>query len=160
MNLKPYLIVILLSGFVTSATSQTSNDNKAIVLRYFEDVLNKQNLEVVDEIFSQDYKSHWLLDKESPTGNLQQLKTFLPAFFLAFPDLHYTVADIIAENDKVVVRLIFNATHKGEIFGVKPNGYKIDYVSEVFFFRVENGKIAEGWVQVDMYGLLRKLRGE
>ena len=80
--------------------------------------------------------------------------------FKAFPDVHYTISDIIAENDKVVLIVRVSATHKEEIFGIKPNNGKLNNLSEIFIFRFLDNKIVEFWRQVDFHNLYRQLKGD
>jgi len=78
--------------------------------------------------------------------------------FKAFPDIHYTIGDMIAEGDKVVIRARVDGTQKEEIFDIKPTGKRLNNVSEIFFFRLKDGKIIEGWRQVDFCTLVKRLQ--
>jgi predicted ester cyclase len=114
----------------------------------------------VDKIFADSFKVHTLLDSSENFSKRKDLKDFLRTLFDAFPDIRYKIGDIISEGDKVVMRVSFNATHRKEFLGIHANGNKIDYISEILFFRFENGKIVEDWVQLDLYNLFKKLKGE
>ncbi len=74
----------------------------------------------------------------------------------AFPDLHFTVEEVIADGDKVVARYSARGTHKGELNGIAPTG-KSTNVSGVTIARIANGKVAESWVNWDALGLMRQL---
>lgn len=74
----------------------------------------------------------------------------------AFPDLHVTVEDLIAEGDKVVGRNTVTGTHEGEYMGLKPTGRSITY-NEIFIIRFADGRIAETWGVVDVLSQLRQL---
>ena len=74
----------------------------------------------------------------------------------AFPDFHNTVEELIAEGDKVVARLTYRGTHRGQLFGFAPTGKAVTY-SGVAVFHIERGKIVEGWVLGDTVGLMRQL---
>ncbi len=137
---------------------QTAEANKAIAARYFEEVINQKKISVVDLIFDKDYKLHGLEDGSEGQGS-NIIKDFLPAFFEAFPDIHYTISDMIAEKDKVVVLAKANGTQKKEIFGIKPTNSKLNNLSEIFIFRISNNKIVEGWRQIDLYNLYKRLQG-
>jgi predicted ester cyclase len=78
----------------------------------------------------------------------------------AFPDLQYTIDDMIAEGDKVVVRTTWNGTQKNTFMKTESLGKSINGLSEIVFYRLENGKIVERWTQLDLHGLFRKMRGE
>ena len=74
----------------------------------------------------------------------------------AFPDLHVTIEDIIAEGDKVCVRLQETATHTGEYRGLAPTGNKLSY-TVVAIWRIVEGKIVEGWIVYDQMDFLKQL---
>lgn len=159
-----YSVILTLCLFATVSNAQQSHtnveQNKAIARRYFEEMVNKQNLDILDELVSKDRVSHGLLDGKEGARGIEPLRKFLVYLFKAFPDIHYTIGDIIAEDDKVVARVIFSGTHKDEFFGYPASNTRIDYLSEIFFMRIENGKIAEAWTQLDLYNLFKSLRGE
>ena len=77
-------------------------------------------------------------------------------FYAAFPDLHHTVEDQVAEGDTVVTRMTLRGTHHGEFRGIAPTGKPI-VVSLIGIDRFENGKFAEQWSQLDTLGLLQQL---
>lgn len=127
---------------------------------YIEECVNKRNIDLVDKFFADSFQVHILLDSTQNISTRHELKVFLKTLFDAFPDIHYTVGDIIAEADKVAMRVSFNGTHTREFLDIKAKGNKVNYLSEIFFFRFENGKIVEDWVQLDLYNLFKKLKGE
>lgn len=85
------------------------------------------------------------------------LISFLQYLFKAFPDLHYTIDSIIAEGDKVALNLSATGTHQNEFLGIAASGNRINY-KEMFFFRLTNGKIVEGWVVVDVDGVKEQMK--
>ncbi len=158
---------LIKTSFLFVALTYTSNcfcqalkQNKETAKLYIEECLNKRKIDLVDKIFADSFLVHKLLDSTQSFSTRQALKDFLKTLFDAFPDIHYTVGDIVAEADKVVMRVSFNGTHKKEFLGIKANGNKVDYISEIFFFRFDEGKIVEDWVQIDLYDLLKKLKGD
>jgi steroid delta-isomerase-like uncharacterized protein len=74
----------------------------------------------------------------------------------AYPDLHITVEDLVAEGDKVVVRDSVTGTHRGEYMGIPPTGKSVTY-NEIFIARFVNGRIAETWGVVDVLSQMRQL---
>jgi steroid delta-isomerase-like uncharacterized protein len=113
-------------------------ENKAIVRRWIE-AYNKRNLDVFDEFIAPDYIDHTnKVDREG-------LKQLFNMGFNAFPDWHETIEDIVAEGDKVWVRLTYEGTHTGEFFGVAPTGKKITGMSSIDIYRIANGKLVEYW---------------
>ena len=113
----------------------TLEENKAIVRRFVE-AYNKRNLDAFDDLLAPDY-----FDRTSQVGR-EGLKQLMNMAFIAFPDLHETIEDIIAEGDKVWVRITFTGTHSGEWMGMAPTGKKIT-TEMVDIFRIVNGKLVE-----------------
>src|ERR1700704_3930993 len=74
----------------------------------------------------------------------------------AYPDLHITVEDLLAEGDKVVSRNSVTGTHRGEYMGISPTGKSVTY-SEIFIFRFESGRITESWGVVDVLSQMRQM---
>jgi steroid delta-isomerase-like uncharacterized protein len=146
--------------YAANCSCQTLEQNKEKARLYIEECLNKRKIELVDSIFADSFQVHVLLDNTQSISTRIALKDFLKTLFDAFPDIHYTVGDIIAEANKVAMRVSFSGTHKKDFLGIKANGKKVDYLSEIFFFRFENGKIVEDWVQLDLYNLFKKMKGE
>jgi len=77
-------------------------------------------------------------------------------WFKAFPDASVSIEDLIAEGDRVVIRLTANGTHGGDFLGVTPTGRRIT-MQEIDIARIENGLIAEMWAAPDVYGMLAQL---
>ena len=84
-------------------------------------------------------------------------KLFVTALRAAFPDFQYTVDDVIAEGDKVAVRLSVRGTQKGELMGVPPTGKTITF-GGVNIMRMVNGKVVEEWIYRDTVGMMRQWR--
>ena len=76
----------------------------------------------------------------------------------AFPDFHNHIEELVAEDNKVVARLTYTGTHHGVLFGIGPTGKRVTYAG-VAVFRIEAGRITEGWVLGDVHALLLQLSG-
>jgi steroid delta-isomerase-like uncharacterized protein len=127
--------------------------NKALTLRYWEEVANKGNLDIVDEICAPDYVCHQAdQDIRGPEG----VKQFIFMLRAAFPDLHVTVEDVIAEGDKIVQRWTGHGTHQGELMGIPPTGNHVS-VAGITISRFEDGKVSEEWEVYDMMGMMQQL---
>lgn len=111
-------------------------ENKAIILRLVE-ALNNKDFDLIDDLISADYFDHLL-----PVRGLEAFKQYANIFLNAFPDLHRTVKDIIAEADKVWIRIEITGTQTGQFRGLAPTGKKIT-VPSVIIWRIANGKITE-----------------
>jgi steroid delta-isomerase-like uncharacterized protein len=157
------LLVISITVFlfaIQSAKCQSTMENKKVVLRYIEEVVNQRKLDLMKDVFTDNFIRHDLMDSTEKVLTVADQQKGISNLLKAFPDIYYVVGDIIAEGDKVVMRAAWHATHKSTFMGIEASGNRIDYLSEIFFFRLENGKIVERWVQFDLYTLLKKLKGE
>lgn len=124
-------------------------ENKALVLRFI-DAYNERKLDVIDDFIASDYFDHTnKVDREG-------LKQLFALGLNAFPDWHETVEDIIAEDDKVWVRLSYTGTHKGDFMGLSPTGKKITSKA-VDIYRIADGKLAEYWNVTDNINILRQV---
>jgi steroid delta-isomerase-like uncharacterized protein len=130
-----------------------AEENKAIVLRHWEEVVSKGNLDLIDEIFAPDFVAHEAAqDIREPEG----VRQFIILLRAAFPDLHVTVEDVLAEGDKVVQRWSGHGSHQGELMGLPPSGKRIS-VAGITISRFEGGKVAEEWELYDMMGMMQQL---
>jgi steroid delta-isomerase-like uncharacterized protein len=132
-----------------------SEGNKNAVRRLFEEVWNKGNLPLVDELFAPTYTHH---DSSTPDVGRgpEGEKKRATLYRTAFADLRLTVEDIIAEGETVVARWSCRGAHKGDLSGIAPTGKQIN-ISGVSVARFANGKIVEGWVNWDALGLMQQL---
>jgi predicted ester cyclase len=128
--------------------------NKEIVRRMFEEDLNTDNRDAADEFFNLDFVDH--TNPPHLKYGLDSHKEIARIFHAAFPDVKWTIIDSIAEGDKVVVRLVYRATHTGDFFGIPPTGRQVE-VKGTHILRIRNGKIAEHWGNDDDLGLMRQL---
>ena len=132
----------------------STEENKALAKRAWEEVFNQKKLEVIDEVITSDYIYH------GPQGHefrgAESVKQFLSVYFEAFPDFHIEIKDLIAEGDKVVSHVISSGTHKGELKGIAPTGKKVA-LTTILISRVAGGKLAEVWESRDDLGMLQQL---
>jgi steroid delta-isomerase-like uncharacterized protein len=131
-----------------------SAENKALVRRYVEEVLNNRNLDLIDKLFAPTFIDHdtSMPDARGPAG----VKRLAAMVHGSFPDLHFTVEDMVAEGDKVVYRYSVRGTHQGDFMGIAATGKQFA-VTGIHIYRVVDGKLQEEWENWDMLGLLRQL---
>ena len=116
--------------------------NKEVTRLTLEEVMNKSNLELIPSLFAPDYV-HRAASGQEIRGHEGWKQTVIDAH-AAFPDIHYTVDELIGDGDKVVCRFTGTGTFKGEYMGAAPNGKR--FTSKAMFVnRFENGKVAETW---------------
>ena len=130
-------------------------ENKALVRRLYDDVWNKRRLEVVQELISPSHALFGTLFTDSSVGP-EAYKRVLTQFIGAFPDLRFTVSDIIAEKDKVVVSWTISGTHKREFRGIPATNKKIS-VEGATIHEISRGRILDSDVRLDHLGLLQQL---
>ena len=121
----------------------SEHNNKAIVRRLIEEVLNGGRLEVLDELYAPEL---------APAA-----RRWITPFRASFPDVHMAILELIAEGDAVVSRFTCSATHLGEWLGHPPTGRRFERVDEVSIFRLRDGKITQVWSLEDSLGRLRQL---
>lgn len=132
-----------------------SGENKAILRRFIEEVWNKGDLSLADQLLSAEYTHHDTATPDQGPGPESE-KGRVNLYRTAFPDLRFTVQDLLADGDMLTTRWTCEGTHRGPLNGIAPTGKKIK-VSGITINRFAGGKIAEGWVNWDALGLLQQL---
>ena len=128
-------------------------DAKAAVHGWIE-AFNAKDLDASFDLLAPDYVRHDanLPDVVGPQAEIE----FVQGVHAAFPDLHFTVQQVVAEDGIVVMRMQARGTHQGDFLGVPSTGREVS-VSTVETFRVADGKLVEQWVMMDALGLLQQL---
>lgn len=131
----------------------STESNKALIRRGFEEGMNQRKLNVFDEFVGAAYVNHNMPAPGPGPGGLKQV---LAMFVEAFPDMQITVEQSIGEGEKVCTQGTWRGTHKGAFMGVPATGkaVKVGYID---LWRFENGKAVENWVQMDLLGLMQQL---
>ena len=129
-------------------------ENKAVVRRFFEELLSRDDIAVADELLSPGFRFYFAGSPDPM--NLESYKEFLVARRAAFPDRRFVVEDMIAEGDKVSVRFTMHGTHKGEFRGIAPSGKEVT-MTGIDTIRLSDGKMVEDRVEVDQLGMMRQL---
>lgn len=119
----------------------STEENKAIARRLIEEAWNQGNLAAVDELLAHDHVPHHSLIGEQPPSR-ELYKQFIVRTRTAFPDLHATIEDQIAEGDKVVTRWSVQGTHHGRFRGYSPTGKQMR-VTGIVIDRIVGGKVVE-----------------
>lgn len=130
-------------------------DNKSIVRRLYEEVWNNRRPEVANEIIS---PSHAMHDNHQPDPGIgpEAYNRNVTRFVAAFPDLRFTVEDMVAENDKVVAFWTISGTHKGEFRGIPATNKKVS-IEGITINHVAGGKIMDSFANWDALGLMQQL---
>ena len=149
------LLAASLFGFVC-AHAQTLEQDKAVVLRAEAEVWNKGNLGSVGEIYAPNFVCHFVDGIE--WRGIAGIREAVRSHRTCFPDWHEHVEDIVAEDDRVVIRIHSTGTQLGAFNGIAPTGKRVS-IEEIHIFRLDHGKIAEQWGMPDVHGLLEQLSG-
>jgi predicted ester cyclase len=133
----------------------STEQNKAIVRRWLDEGWTNGNLAVADELIDPGFIVHGAGGQAVPTGP-EGVKQLVSAWRTGFPDGRMNIDDLFAEDDKVVIRMTWVGTHTGDFYGRAATGRRVS-VTSIGIDRVVNGKIVEGWGEVDMLGLYEQI---
>jgi steroid delta-isomerase-like uncharacterized protein len=131
-----------------------SDANVAVIRRFYEELWNRWDLALVDEIIAPDLRFRG--SRGTTMDGRGEFVRYVEQTRAAFPDWHNRIDELIAADEKVVARLTWTGTHRGEFLGIPPSGRTVSYVGAAFF-RLQAGKIREGWVVGDTQELWRAL---
>ena len=120
-----------------------SDENKAVVRRMVDQVMNAGRLEAIDELYA---------PRLAPAA-----RRWIAPFLASFPDTHMEVVELMAEDDKVVARFKCSGTHRGEWQGHAPTGRRFEDIDEVYIFRIRGGRIVHAWGLEDTLKRLEQL---
>lgn len=132
-----------------------AEEGKALIQRYYDELWNAWRFELAAELV--DPEIHFRGSLGRMVEGMEGFLAYMKHVRAAFPDFHNSVEECIAEEDRVVARLLYTGTHRGEIFGLPPTGRRIRYAG-VGIFHLRDGRIAGAWVLGDLAGLLLQLR--
>ena len=129
---------------------------KALERRWFKESNKGKTaaMAIIDELHATDYIFHGGSGEEMRSR--KDYKQFMSEFYSAFPDVHFTLDEIVVEGDKVATRWTMTGTHKGEIEGISPTNKKIT-IRGISIERVVGGKFVETWERYDTLGFMQQL---
>ena len=133
----------------------STDANKVLVRRLWEEVFNKRNLAVADEVVAPDAINYEALPGMTREGP-ESVKQILHLLTAAFPDHHTTLEEMIAEGDQVVVRTTFSGTHQGAFMGVPPTGKPFSQ-AQIHIVRIVDGKAVEHRAVRDDMSMMQQL---
>ncbi len=130
--------------------------NKALVRRYWEEVWNQGKLDLIPELLHPNY----ILREPSAEADVvghEAVRHFIQTYRQAFPDLHFAIADMLAEADRVATRWLVTGTQQGPLKGLEPRGQAIA-VTGISIIRIADDKLAEDWANWDTFAMLMQLQ--
>lgn len=150
-------VVCIMLGLTACSSSSPSAEaqNKNMVRRYFGEAWNEGRLDVLDELLAPQYINHTPSTPNPPLGP-GGLKPIIASFRKAFPDLHFEIKDLIANDSMVVARVIMTGTQQDSLFGLPPTGRKVT-VNQINIEKISHGQITEHWRVTDELSLMRQL---
>jgi steroid delta-isomerase-like uncharacterized protein len=135
------------------------DDPKQVINRFVEELWNQRRLEVADAIFAEDCVTHQLrsgVPTDAVPRGPEAIKEHIAAWIASFPDLRFSIEQMLAEGDRVVMQLLMEGTHQGTWLGIPAGGKKIQ-IRMFTVHRVVQSKIVEDWVLVESLGLFQQL---
>ncbi len=130
-------------------------ENKACFRRFLAEAANDGNLAVVDELFDPDVR-YYVVGSAEPMRGFDGVKGVVSGFRAAFPDLHVTIEEVIAEGETVAARVTARGTNTGELMGAAPSGRRAEWAVN-HYSHFKDGKMVEDRVNFDQLGFLQQL---
>ncbi len=128
-------------------------ENKALVCRFVEEVQNQHNLAAIDELFSPGFVDH---SASSGLNGIEGTKLFFTMMFAAFPDMHFTILQQLAEGDRVMTHKTFHGTHQGTFMGNPASGKQVS-IEVIDILTIHEGKITDHWTVADFLSMLQQI---
>lgn len=132
-----------------------AEQHRALFSRWFEELWNKKNYAITRELVASEFTAHGAGGqdiKQGPDGVAGMVKIWHDAF----PDGHMTMDDLITEGELSTIRMTFRGTHTGDFYGVPASNKPVE-VTSIGIDRVVNGKISEGWGELNMMGMMMQM---
>ena len=131
----------------------TTEQNKAIARRFIDEIFVQGRKDAVDELLADDFVGHTWPSTGKPKDDL---KAAIDRTSKGLADPVFTIEDVIAEGDRVAVRLTAAATQVGEMMGMPASGKRYE-IGEIHIFRMRDGKVVEHWHQFDQMKMMQQL---
>ena len=133
----------------------SSSTNKSVYRRFIEEVANRGNFAMADELLADNVVEYEQLPEGLPP-NGEGIRQLFRMLRTAFPDFNITIEDLLNDGDKVIARVTLRGTHRGDLMGLRPTGRKVAYEA-IDISRIVDGKMAEHWGIPDYLTLFRQL---
>ncbi len=150
-----FVVLLIISGCISTQETTLLERNKELVHRMNEEVWNKGNFEILDELFSPNFIQYFL-PLGSETKGLDELRVSVGSHRKAFPDWAEQIKRIAAEGDLVAIHFTSTGTNEGSFLGNPPTGIQIQ-INEMSIYRIVDGRIVEQWLIPDLLSLSQQL---
>lgn len=124
--------------------------NKRTIRRLYEDAINRGQLQLADELVASDYQG--LHGETGPDG----YRATVTSLRTGFPDIHFTIEDLIGDGDRVAVRWRWTGTQRGPFMGYPPSNKPVNNTG-IAIYQLHDGKVARAWLETDRLGALQQL---
>ena len=136
-------------------TERRVMENKDIVRRFIEESFDEGRDDLINELVAEEFVGYESANPE-PIRGPEGFKRTVATYKTAFPDIEFTIHNLVAEDDWVTARWTASGTHEGEVMGIEPTGRRVENVG-MEFDRIRDGKVVEGYVVWDTLGMLQQL---
>jgi steroid delta-isomerase-like uncharacterized protein len=149
------VVVLSLANFSQAKANDKEQANMAVMKKFYSEVANKGNIDLVDELCAENFVENEILPGEVKP-NREGVIQFFKMFRKAFPDVSYKVDFMFAKDDKVVTHLTISGTQKGEFMGIPASGKKMN-MKAIEIVRFVDGKAVEHWGVTDSMAMMQQL---
>ena len=126
-----------------------SEENKALVRRFVDEVQSQHKLDVLDEIFHPEMVNHTVPHGLDVPPGIDGFKLFFSGMIAAFPDVQFTINQQFSDGDKVITYKTFRATHQADFMGIPATGKQVN-VDVIDIWEIVDGQMKDHWGLVDM----------
>jgi predicted ester cyclase len=130
--------------------------SRDLIHRLFDEVINQWNFAILDQLFAPTFRVDPDDSQDQAAQGPEDTKRFFTWLRSVYPDLQYTIDDIVVEGEKAVARVHAHGTHRGNFHGHPPTDLPVDY-SEMIMLRVADNRIAEWWVELNQVSILEQI---
>ena len=130
--------------------------SRDLIHRLFDEVINQWNFAILDQLFAPTFRVDPDDSQTQAAQGPEDAERFFTWLRSVFPDLHYTIDDIVVEGEKAVARVHAHGTHRGDYLGQQPTDLAVEY-SEMVILRVADNRIAEWWVVLNQLPILQQI---
>jgi steroid delta-isomerase-like uncharacterized protein len=132
------------------SVTQTPEKNKAAIRMLYENFLNTGKLELLDQIIAEEYLG--IYGQKGPSAYAETIR----ALRQGFPDIQWTIEDLVAAGDRVAVRWTWQGTHRGSFRGF-PASQKQVTDNAIAIYQFRDNKVVQAWIQSDRLGVLQQI---
>jgi predicted ester cyclase len=131
-----------------------SQEDAEVFAQRFESIFDGPNLDIVDELFAEDFVGHLPL---APNLDREGWKAYVASFYEGTPDLRQTTNTVVVGENRLVLQVTYTGTHNGPLFGIAPTGLEVIMTGTGLFTFNEEGLVIENRADLDVVGVLAQI---